>query len=107
MCDKLPLFPLRFCLITSFLCAFFFYSGFIAADIKGTGSWTQLFLITDYHEYGSLHDYLQSRVLDTSEMLVLAHSAICGLAHLHIEIFGTRGKFFKCLVFSVFGLHLL
>ncbi|KAL8584924.1 hypothetical protein ACOMHN_043561 [Nucella lapillus] len=66
--------------------------GFIAADIKGTGSWTQLFLITDYYENGSLHDYLQSRVLDTSEMLTLSHTAICGLAHLHIEIFGTRGK---------------
>ncbi|KAK7506590.1 hypothetical protein BaRGS_00002065 [Batillaria attramentaria] len=66
--------------------------GFIAADIKGTGSWTQLFLITDYHENGSLHDYLQSRVLDMEETLLLAHSAICGLAHLHIEIFGTRGK---------------
>ena len=25
MCDKLPLFPLRFCLITSFLCAFFVF----------------------------------------------------------------------------------
>ncbi|KAK7112535.1 bone morphogenetic protein receptor type-1B-like [Littorina saxatilis] len=66
--------------------------GFIAADIKGTGSWTQLFLITDHHEYGSLHDYLQSRVLTMTEMLMLTHSAICGLAHLHIEIFGTRGK---------------
>ncbi|PVD39256.1 hypothetical protein C0Q70_01884 [Pomacea canaliculata] len=66
--------------------------GFIAADIKGTGSWTQLFLITDYHENGSLHDYLQDRVIDTGEMLALAHSAACGLAHLHIEIFGTRGK---------------
>merc|ERR1712106_41845 len=30
--------------------------GFIAADIKGTGGWTQMLLITDYHECGSLHD---------------------------------------------------
>ena len=33
--------------------------GFIAADIKGTGGWTQMLLITDYHDLGSLHDYLQ------------------------------------------------
>ncbi|KAK6170012.1 hypothetical protein SNE40_018507 [Patella caerulea] len=66
--------------------------GFIAADIKGTGSWTQLFLITDYHENGSLYDYLKSHNLDTSEMIALAHSAACGLSHLHTEIFGTRGK---------------
>ncbi|ESO84195.1 hypothetical protein LOTGIDRAFT_108334, partial [Lottia gigantea] len=66
--------------------------GFIAADIKGTGSWTQLFLITDYHENGSLYDYLKSRTLDTNEMIELAHSASCGISHLHTEIFGTRGK---------------
>ncbi|EFX60988.1 hypothetical protein DAPPUDRAFT_122657, partial [Daphnia pulex] len=35
------------------------YSCFIAADIKGTGSWTQIILITDYHELGFLHDVLQ------------------------------------------------
>ncbi|RUS89930.1 hypothetical protein EGW08_002282, partial [Elysia chlorotica] len=66
--------------------------GFIAADIKGTGSWTQLYLITDYHENGSLYDYLHLHALDTSEMLILAHSAACGLSHLHVEISGTRGK---------------
>ena len=67
-------------------------SGFIAADIKGTGSWTQLFLITDYHEYGSLYDYLLTHSLDKAEMIALAHSAVSGLAHLHMEIFGTRGE---------------
>lgn len=38
-------------------------SNFIAADIKGTGSWTQLYLITDYHENGSLYD---SQLLSTT-----------------------------------------
>ncbi|XP_046990515.1 bone morphogenetic protein receptor type-1B [Schistocerca americana] len=66
--------------------------GFIAADIKGTGSWTQMLLITDYHENGSLHDYLQTHVLDSSSLLTLALSAASGVAHLHTEIFGTRGK---------------
>lgn len=66
--------------------------GFIAADIKGTGSWTQMLLITDYHECGSLHDYLKSRVLDPTALLTLALSAVSGLAHLHTEIFGTKGK---------------
>ena len=37
--------------------------GFIAADIKGTGGWTQMLLITDYHDLGSLHDYLQVAVV--------------------------------------------
>ncbi|KAK0175329.1 hypothetical protein PV327_009086 [Microctonus hyperodae] len=66
--------------------------GFIAADIKGTGSWTQMLLITDYHEHGSLHDYLQTTVLDHPSLFTICLSIISGIAHLHTEIFGTRGK---------------
>ncbi|GAB6028167.1 hypothetical protein CHUAL_002373 [Chamberlinius hualienensis] len=66
--------------------------GFIAADIKGTGSWTQMLLITEYHEFGSLHDYLKTRTLDSGSLFKLAFSAISGLSHLHTEIFGTQGK---------------
>ena len=67
-------------------------AGFIAADIKGTGAFTQLFLITDYHENGSLYDYLKLTTLDTQALLRLAFSAACGLCHLHTEIYGTQGK---------------
>ncbi|EFN77530.1 bone morphogenetic protein receptor type-1B [Harpegnathos saltator] len=66
--------------------------GFIAADIKGTGSWTQMLLITDYHERGSLHDYLQTTVLDHQALLAICVSIASGIAHLHTEIFGTQGK---------------
>lgn len=66
--------------------------GFIAADINGTGSWTQMILITDYHELGSLHDYLQMRVINQQMLHILAYSLISGLHHLHMEIFGKPGK---------------
>ncbi|KAJ1143741.1 hypothetical protein NDU88_010046 [Pleurodeles waltl] len=66
--------------------------GFIAADIKGTGSMTHLYLITDYHESGSLYDFLKCAMLDTRSLLRLAFSAACGLCHLHTEIYGTQGK---------------
>ncbi|KAF7995634.1 hypothetical protein HCN44_006741 [Aphidius gifuensis] len=66
--------------------------GFIAADIKGTGSWTQMLLITDYHEHGSLHDYLSINVLDHSSLFLICWSIASGIAHLHTEIFGTKGK---------------
>ncbi|KAI8439101.1 hypothetical protein MSG28_012964 [Choristoneura fumiferana] len=66
--------------------------GFIAADIKGTGSWTQMLLITEYHERGSLHDYLQAAALDPPALLLMAYSVVSGLAHLHMDIFGTKGK---------------
>ncbi|CAG2201054.1 ALK6 [Mytilus edulis] len=67
-------------------------TGFIASDIKGTGSWTQLFLITDYHENGSLYDYLSTHILDVDDTLKMVHTISCGLTHLHTEIFGTKGK---------------
>lgn len=66
--------------------------GFIAADNKDNGAWTQLWLITDYHRNGSLYDYLQGKALDVQEMLILALSTASGLAHLHMEITGTMGK---------------
>jgi len=66
--------------------------GFIAADIKGTGGWTQMLLITDYHDQGSLHDFLQTNVLDHESSIRLALTACQGLSHLHTEIFGTKGK---------------
>ncbi|KAK7881522.1 hypothetical protein WMY93_029931 [Mugilogobius chulae] len=34
--------------------------GFIAADNKDNGTWTQLWLVSDYHEHGSLFDYLNA-----------------------------------------------
>uniref|UniRef100_A0A8C8SK97 Serine/threonine-protein kinase receptor n=1 Tax=Pelusios castaneus TaxID=367368 RepID=A0A8C8SK97_9SAUR len=66
--------------------------GFIASDMTSRNSSTQLWLITHYHENGSLYDYLQRTVLDAETCLRLASSIICGLVHLHVEIFGTQGK---------------
>ncbi|KZC09260.1 TGF-beta receptor type-1 [Dufourea novaeangliae] len=66
--------------------------GFIAADNKDNGTWTQLWLITDYHEKGSLFDYLNRSTVDTNGMIRMALSIATGLAHLHMEIVGTQGK---------------
>ncbi|CAL1578763.1 unnamed protein product [Knipowitschia caucasica] len=66
--------------------------GFIAADIKSSGAYMQLFLITDFHENGSLYDFLKQSTLDTASLLRLTYSAACGLCHLHTEIYGTQGK---------------
>jgi TGF-beta receptor type-1 len=86
--------------------------GFIAADNKGTlayflliwkmillhislldnGTWTQLWLVTDFHENGSLFDYLSTRTVDVPGMIRMALSISTGLSHLHMEIVGTQGK---------------
>lgn len=60
-----------------------------AAD---NGTWTQLWLVSDYHEHGSLFDYLNRYTVTIEGMIKLALSAASGLAHLHMEIVGTQGK---------------
>lgn len=66
--------------------------GFIASDMTSRNSSTQLWLITHFHEMGSLYDYLQLSTLDASSCLRMGLSIASGLAHLHVEIFGTQGK---------------
>ena len=64
-------------------------SSFILAD---NGTWTQLWLVTDYHENGSLFDFLSRQTLTPSQMVKMALSIATGLAHLHMDIVGTLGK---------------
>ncbi|KAL5006086.1 hypothetical protein ScPMuIL_017244 [Solemya velum] len=66
--------------------------GYYGSDMTSRNSCTQLWLITQYHENGSLYDYLQYTVLTPDTMLKLAHSAAAGLVHLHTEILGNKGK---------------
>ncbi|XP_038157635.1 TGF-beta receptor type-1b [Cyprinodon tularosa] len=66
--------------------------GFIAADNKDNGTWTQLWLVSDYHEHGSLFDYLNRYTVTVEGMIKLSLSTASGLAHLHMEIVGTQGK---------------
>lgn len=60
-----------------------------AAD---NGLWTQLWLVSEYHEHGSLYDYLSRYTVSVEAMIVLALSVASGLAHLHMEIIGTQGR---------------
>lgn len=66
--------------------------GFIASDNKDCGAWTELWLISEYHENGSLFDYLDANTVSRQTMLNMATSITNGLAHLHTEIVGTQGK---------------
>ncbi len=44
--------------------------GFIAADNKDTGTWIQLWLITEYMENGSLFDFLSSNFVDRGKFKI-------------------------------------
>lgn len=52
----------------------------------------QMWLITDYHERGSLFDFLNRETVDRQLMLRLCLSAVTGLAHLHQDIVGNNRK---------------
>lgn len=64
---------------------------FLLFFLADNGTWTQLWLVSDYHEYGSLFDYLNRYSVTIEGMIKLALSAASGLAHLHMEIVGTQG----------------
>lgn len=53
--------------------------------------------MSDYHEYGSLFDYLNRYSVTIEGMIKLALSAASGLAHLHMEILGTQGEATRCV----------
>ena len=66
--------------------------GFIASDMTSRNSCTQLWLITHYHEYGSLYDYLNRNIIDVPLACRLMLSAASGLVHLHTEITCNNSK---------------
>ncbi|XP_053500210.1 serine/threonine-protein kinase receptor R3 isoform X2 [Ictalurus furcatus] len=66
--------------------------GFIASDMTSKNSSTQLWLVTHFHELGSLYDFLQYNTLDPEACLCMCLSIASGLVHLHTEILTTQGK---------------
>ena len=65
---------------------------FIASDNKDIGVQVELWLITEFCEFGSLYDFLVQTTLEPSVMLHVAYTAACGLDYLHSEIFGHEAK---------------
>lgn len=53
---------------------------------------TQLWLVTHFHELGSLYDFLQYSSLEPDGCLRMCLSIACGLIHLHTEIISSLGK---------------
>ena len=64
--------------------------GYIATDSHDNGMSTELWLVTDYHENGSLFDYLRLHILTVEQAIKIVRSITNGLAYLHMEINGTE-----------------
>ncbi|XP_035532446.1 activin receptor type-2A [Morone saxatilis] len=63
---------------------------FLGAEKRGSNLDVELWLITSYHEKGSLTDYLKANVLSWSELCLIAQSMSRGLAYLHEDIPGHK-----------------
>lgn len=66
--------------------------GLIATDKRHDSHTTGFWLVTDYYPMGSLFDFLSKNTISMWDAVRMAFSIANGLAHLHVEIFGTRGK---------------
>ena len=66
--------------------------GFIAADHIDKGAYVESWLITEYHERGSLFDYLNTNTVTPEQTFAMSLSIVNGLAHLHMPIEGCVRK---------------
>ncbi|XP_066519051.1 activin receptor type-2A isoform X1 [Hoplias malabaricus] len=63
---------------------------FIGAEKRGNSMDIELWLITAYHEKGSLTDYLKANVVSWNELCHIAQTFARGLAYLHEDIPGLK-----------------
>lgn len=68
---------------------------FIGVEKRGDNLQAEFWLITAYHEKGSLCDYLKANVVTWAEMCRIAESMARGLMHLHEEIPANKADGYK------------
>jgi len=68
--------------------------GFVAGDIMEPipGQDVRRLVITNFHEFGSLYDFLQNHSYDGNVLFRLAYTALSGIVHIHRFIPGSYGK---------------
>ncbi|CAD6197522.1 unnamed protein product [Caenorhabditis auriculariae] len=63
---------------------------FIGSDRHDEGLQTRLWLVTEYHNLGSLYDFLSKRPIDLRTAFIMLRSTINGLSFLHTGVAGMR-----------------
>lgn len=71
---------------------------FLGAGKHGDSLHVEYWLITAYHELGSLCDYLKASLVTWGDTLKVAESISCGLTHLHEELPATKLEGYKPVV---------
>ncbi|KAM8822638.1 activin receptor type-2B-like isoform 2-T3 [Spinachia spinachia] len=65
---------------------------FIASEKRGKHPEAELWLITEFHERGSLCDFLKGNIISWSELCHISESMACGLAYLHDDVPPLKGE---------------
>ena len=60
------------------------------------GAGMQQLMITNYHNFGPLHRFLQNHSYDGNVLFRLVYTALKGLLHIHTEIQGKRSPLDLC-----------
>jgi len=68
---------------------------FIGVDKRGENLQMEFWLVTAFHENGSLCDYLKSNTVSMDELSKISFGIAAGLTHLHTEIPSCRGSGIK------------
>lgn len=68
---------------------------YIGAEKRGDNLQAEFWLITAYHELGSLCDFLKANTVTFQQLCKIAESMSRGLMHLHEEVPPSKGESFK------------
>jgi len=68
---------------------------FIGVDRRGENLQLEFWLVTAFHEHGSLCDYLKVNTVSLDDLTKISLGIAAGLTHLHTEIPSTRGSGIK------------
>ncbi|XP_065114992.1 activin receptor type-2B [Paramisgurnus dabryanus] len=65
---------------------------YIGSERRGSNLETEFWLITEFHERGSLSDYLKGNVVSWNDLCRIAETMACGLAYLHEDVLRCKGE---------------
>jgi len=68
---------------------------FMGVDKRGENLQVEFWLVTAFHEHGSLCDFLKSNILTWDDLVKISLTMARGLAHLHGEIASNKGSGIK------------
>merc|ERR1711962_1487353 len=68
---------------------------FLGVDRRGEGLQAEFWLVTSFHEHGSLCDFLKNNIINLNDLVKICLTMAKGLAHLHGELAPCKGMGLK------------